>query len=346
MPVWLERAASAMVAPAPTSSDLRGAIEIGLVNNMPDAALESTERQFLELLHAAAGSIPVRIRLYSLPHVPRGDPGREHLRGYHDLEALLNAHLDGVIVTGTEPRASSLLDEPYWRSLSTVIDWALESTTSAVWSCLAAHAAVLHLDGIGRRTLEEKRFGMFDCVRAADHALTEGVPARLRVPHSRCNELSEEALTSCGYTILTRSPEAGVDAFVRRNRSLLVFFQGHPEYDDRALLREYRRDVGRFLRAERDTYPAPPRDYFGRLAGKVLTSYREIAHLQRREELLDDFPTALLERALTPPSRAAVARIYSNWLLYLLARKAEHQPAPAALPRRRTAVPQPAAGIG
>ena len=30
-------------------------IEVGLVNNMPDAALESTEQQFLDLLAAAAG---------------------------------------------------------------------------------------------------------------------------------------------------------------------------------------------------------------------------------------------------------------------------------------------------
>ena len=30
-------------------------VEIGLVNSMPDAALEATERQFAELLSAAAG---------------------------------------------------------------------------------------------------------------------------------------------------------------------------------------------------------------------------------------------------------------------------------------------------
>ena len=33
----------------------RGALSIGLVNNMPDGALRATERQFIHLLRAASG---------------------------------------------------------------------------------------------------------------------------------------------------------------------------------------------------------------------------------------------------------------------------------------------------
>src|SRR2546426_9430860 len=93
-------------------------LEIGLVNNMPDAALESTERQFFELLRAAADEIPVRLRLFSLPDVPRTEAGRQHLSsGYRDIGELWSSRLDGLIVTGTEPRTPSLQDEPYWVSL-------------------------------------------------------------------------------------------------------------------------------------------------------------------------------------------------------------------------------------
>ena len=42
-----------------------------------------------------------------------------------------------------------------------------------------------------------------------------------------------------GYTILSRSPEAGVDSFVKRTRSTFVSFQGHPEYEAATLFREY-----------------------------------------------------------------------------------------------------------
>src|SRR5262245_54141818 len=187
-------------------------LTIGLVNNMPDAALESTERRFLELLRAAAGDVLVRLRLYALPDVPRSETGRRHVRtAYVPIDELWSSDLDGLIVTGTEPRAPSLSDEPYWSSLTQVMDWAEHNTVSAVWSCLAAHAAVLHLDGIGRQLLEDKQFGVFDCAVVNEHPLMTGIPGPIRIPHSRWNALPEQALASRGYSILTRSPDAGVD---------------------------------------------------------------------------------------------------------------------------------------
>ena len=47
-----------------------------------------------------------------------------------------------------------------------------------------------------------------------------------------------------------------MDSFVKKKkRSLFVHFQGHPEYGAQTLLKEYRRDIKRFLRAERETIP-------------------------------------------------------------------------------------------
>src|SRR5262249_23635105 len=162
--------------------------------------------------------------------------------------------------------------------------WAESNGIASVWSCLAAHAAVLHRDGIVRRALADKRFGLFDCVRVADHALMTDMPPRVRVAHSRWNELSEDPLRACGYTILTRSREEGVDTFLKHDKSLALFFQGHPEYDPRALLREYRRDVGRYLRGERETYPCEPHGYFDDEAKSTLAAFREQAMRERREE--------------------------------------------------------------
>jgi homoserine O-succinyltransferase/O-acetyltransferase len=309
----------------PEGTDARELV-IGLLNNMPDAALEATERQFAGLLNAAAGEIPVRMRLFALPDVTRGEDLRRGMSArYGGIDELTNSRLDALIVTGTEPRAHQLADEPYWKSLTHVLEWAQENTLSAVWSCHAAHAAVLHLDGIERHRLDEKRFGLFECVRLASHTLLTGVPDRIRIAHSRCNDLHEEDLAACGYTILTRSPEAGVDAFAKQGRSLLVFFQGHPEYDQRALLREYRRDIGRFLRAERNSYPAMPRGYFDPVAADALTRFQERALLERDERLLDSFPGAFVESRLTPMTRASAVRLYANWLSYLSARRHQMQ---------------------
>jgi homoserine O-succinyltransferase/O-acetyltransferase len=322
-------------------------LDVGLVNNMPDAALESTERQFRDLLQAAAGDLSVRLRLYSLPDVPRGEAGRRHVsNGYSQIDELWSSDLDGLIVTGTEPRAPALPDEPYWGSLTRVLEWAEHNTASTVWSCLAAHAAVLHMDGVRRQALDDKQFGVFDCTIMSEHPLTAGIPGRIRVAHSRWNVLPEDALRSRGYSVLTRSEDAGVDTFVKQRQSLFVFFQGHPEYDERALLREYRRDVGRFLRRERESYPAMPRGYFDQVSTNVLAAFREIAQLERREGMLDSFPFAFLEARLERIGRASVVQLYANWLSYLAAQKARRQSFMPTMPRRyRADATEPAPGV-
>ncbi|HEV8439247.1 MAG TPA: homoserine O-succinyltransferase [Methylomirabilota bacterium] len=297
-------------------------VDIGLINNMPDAALEATERQFLALLDAAADDIVVRLTLYALPDVPRADAGRRHVSTFYSgLADLWDSHLDGLIVTGTEPRAPNLMHEPYWGSLTRVLEWAERHTHSTVWSCLAAHAAVLHLDGVGRRALSDKRFGVFPCARVSEHPLTAALSPRLSMPHSRWNDVPEDALTSCGYRVLTRSPVAGTDMFVKQRRSLFVFFQGHPEYEGNTLLLEYRRDVRRFLRGERESYPPMPVGYFDPATVAAWTVVRERALSDRREEVLADLPTALAAGTVTNTWRSAATRVYRNWLLYMCAQK-------------------------
>ena len=121
--------------------------------------------------------------------------------------------------------------------------------------------------------------------------------------------------------MLTRSEDAGVDAFVKQRKSLFVFFQGHPEYDAMALLLEYRRDIGRFLRGERDTYPPMPQGYFDEEIVSALRALQERALIDRREELLAEFPTAMAAGKVTNTWRSAAETLYRNWLLYICAEK-------------------------
>jgi homoserine O-succinyltransferase len=327
MPLLLDTAKSAAAV------ELRSAncITIGLVNNMPDAALEATKRQFVDLIRAAATGCVVRLKLFAMADVPRSARARENLAGrYRDVAELWNERLDGLIVTGTEPRAKDLEDEPYWAALTAIVDGAREHTASTIWSCLAAHAAVLHSDGIVRRPLKEKLSGVFDCdTVAALPQLPIGAP-RLRVPHSRYNDLPERVLTGSGYHVLTRSAAAGVDMFARVERhSLFVFLQGHPEYDGGSLLREYRRDVGRFLRGEREHYPALPQGYFDEGATAAAKAFRKLAQGERQDEIMRDFPLAALEAGLAAADaggesdwRPSAVGIYQSWIDYLKERRA------------------------
>ena len=297
-------------------------LTIGLINNMPDGAVEWTERQFLDLLDAAAGPTDIHVRLFSLPEIARSETVCRHMNGrYCRFDELWGSRLDALIVTGTEPRAPLLTEEPYWQTFTRLIDWAQTNTISTVWSCLAAHAAVLHMDGIARRQLADKRSGVFECMGVSPHVLLTTVSPRIRVAHSRWNELSEQSLTACNYTILTRSAQAGVDAFVKQTNSLFVFFQGHPEYDRHALLREYRRDIGRFLRRERETYPVVPDGYFKPAAVDALQKFRHRATTTRQEHLIESFPTAFLETGLVPVSTSWATRMYGNWLSHLCDQK-------------------------
>ena len=254
--------------------------------------------------------------------VPRSEQSRRYIdSSYRSIEKLWESQLDGLIVTGTEPVVANLADEPYWGTLTRVLEWAEQNTSSSIWSCLAAHAAVLHLDGIGRRRFNEKRFGLFECAGVTNHELIGGAPTRLRVPHSRWNDIDESDLVNCGYRILTRASDGGVDSFVKQRKSLFVFFQGHLEYEANTLLLEYRRDIGRYLRGERDTYPRMPESYIDEDAAAALTALRMRAIVGRRVELLDEFATSLAERNLTPMWRPAATRVYRNWLTYLYAQK-------------------------
>jgi homoserine O-succinyltransferase len=336
MPVWLDsgpagcRLFTTNPAARPSAQlsfpdDPRKRIEIGLLNNMADSALEQTERQVLKLLHAASADLAIRLRLFALPGVQRAEWGQKHLSRLHYLnsDALWNSDLDGFIVTGAEPRTSDLKKEAYWYELADAFEWADDNTISTVTSCLAVHAAVLHFDGIDRCSLSEKCFGIFEFERISDHPLAEAIPRQFRMPHSRWNAIEERALRASGYEILATSPVGGVDTFIKPKRSLFVFFQGHPEYEAWTLFGEYRRDVGRFLNRERTAYPAMPSAYFDDDSAAIIRAFRDRAIAAPQKGMMAEFPTERLVGKLSDPWRPTAVQTYSNWLRWIAARKAE-----------------------
>jgi len=302
-------------------------LNIAFINNMPDAALEDTELQFFDLLDDSSGDLPICLKLYSLTGIPRTDRGQRHLASYYyPLDELWQSRIDGMIITGTEPRQSNLKDEPYWQVLVDVFDWAERNTISTVLSCLAAHASVLHSDGIGRHPLPDKQFGVFTFAKSASHELISGTEEQIRFSHSRWNEVLAASLTDAGYVVLTQSIDGGVDTFVKKKKqSLFVHFQGHPEYGAETLLKEYRRDIRRFLRKERETYPSIPKSYFDAAGERLMVNFREVvlAGRDRREELMERFPDTAVAGTLRKTWRSTANTIYGNWLQYIVSRKAE-----------------------
>jgi homoserine O-succinyltransferase len=306
-------------------------LEIALVNNMPDQAIDATRTQFVKCLRAGAGEMPIRVSCYILPSVPRGETARRALaRSHEDIEALYARGADALIVTGSEPRADTLENEPYWNDFARLVDWARRHTISALWSCLAAHGVALRLDGVSRRRASEKISGVFACEVDAHDWATRGAAGSILVPHSRHNGLEPGELIKHGYHISSWSREVGVDCFWRREPSLFLFTQGHPEYDADTLAREFRRDALRFLAGERDHFPSAPRNYFSKETEAALDALRRCADSADPSRLAQRLGQIVASESRSPVWAADAERLYRNWLDLVAAEKVREARADAS----------------
>jgi homoserine O-succinyltransferase len=292
----------------------RKALRVAIINNMPDAALIRTEGQFSSLFCLAAGNADIEFTFHSLPVVARSEAMRDHVASrYRPLVELWNDAPDVVVVTGTEPRERDLRHEAYWEPMVEVIDGLDDRGIPAVFSCLAAHLAVLRMDEVVRRSLDKKCFGVFR-EATSDHPLMDGTGQHIWLPHTRWNQVDEADLLRAGYQILSRSTDAGVGFFTKERRANWLFCQGHPEYNGANLLSEYRRDVLRYLAHERATYPDVPSSYFCDESLEVLLAFRKQALARRSVQLGQAFPRVDQWGPTWDAWQPAAVRIIANWL--------------------------------
>jgi homoserine O-succinyltransferase len=301
-------------APA-RSPGIRGEVTVGLINNMDDRALKMTERQFGALVSEAAGDIDVRFRVFALRKIPRSPWAFDYINAYYEpASAAMKGNLDALIITGAQPKADRLNNEPYWEELVELIDWAKTNTASTILSCLAAHAGVFHLDRVERRPLSEKCTGVFAFEAQRAHPFVGEQGHRRPIPHSRYNGVSQSDLEQADYVVLTSSPRHGVDSFTKCFGSQFVFLQGHPEYDANTLAREYRRDIDLYLRGESDRIPARPRGYFGAEAEAKLGAVDSRTHDHRPQQQIPDL--SIIE-ALAPAQaiwRQGAISFFRSWI--------------------------------
>lgn len=297
-------------------------ISVGLVNLMPDAALRATDRQFIRLVSAGADEFDIRVVPFTVAAEQRGEEARRHIAShYTTFESVESRGLDALIVTGANPAQDNLEREAFWSGLGKVLDWATDSTYSILCSCLATHAVLQKYQGIKRTLLPEKRWGVYSHYILKDHRLLDGLSGPIDAPHSHWYDVTREEMESAGLTVVLESDEAGVHMAVDQD-DFHVFFQGHPEYDLVSLLKEYRRELGRYWRGERDDYPPVPEHYFGARAMEQLKAYRPVLEAAKREGRQ---PPRLVEADLLPKNRHSWNEegkvIYRNWLRGIAERK-------------------------
>jgi homoserine O-succinyltransferase len=287
-------------------------LHVGVLNMMPDAALEATERQFYRLVGASNPIAQFYMHPFTLPTLPRGDAARAHIAQYYEtFDTIREAGLDALIITGANVSHANLADESFWDPLIEVIDWAWDNVTSTLCSCLATHAVMQFRHGQRRVKQARKVWGVFEH-RVTDkrHPLVATVNTRFDVPHSRWNDVSHAQFDAAGVKVLVESADAGVHLAVSPDGLRHVFFQGHPEYDTISLLKEYKRDL---LLATADAaapLPPYPTGYFNEQAQAFLAEFNR--RVQAGETLR--FPEPLLLPQIDNTWHDSAEAVVGNWI--------------------------------
>lgn len=292
-------------------------LHIGLLNIMPDAALEATERQFFRLVGACNQIAQFHVHPFTVEGLTRGPVAEQHIRKYYEsFDKIKQDGLDALIISGANVTHDHLQEEAFWQPLTEVFDWAKQNVTSTLCSCLATHAFIQNCYGVERTRLPAKRWGVFPHkIVDKHHPLVAEINSRFDVPHSRYNEVFQSDMERHGLKVLVASKEAGVHLAVSPDGFRVVFFQGHPEYDDISLLKEYKREVLRYYNGERDDYPPHPDHYFDEDVQALLTDYEAHVRTAKAEELpLQPMPEAQIVEHLEVTWRDSAKAVFNNWL--------------------------------
>lgn len=292
-------------------------LHIGLLNMMPDAALAVTERQFMRLVGSANPIVHLWVHPFTVPGLARSPETQAYIDSYYTpFDRLREDGLDALIVSGANVANPRLEDEPFWRPLLEVMEWAIDNVTSVLCSCLATHALVQRFYGVQRRRMLNKRWGVFaHRAVAADHPLLRGTNTRFDVPHSRWNAITSTQLEQAGVRVLIEGLEGDFHMGTSADGLRMIYLQGHPEYDTVSLLKEYKRELTRYLAGELHAAPPYPDHYFSDVAARIAGRHLE-ASLDAREagRPLPEFPEASLVATLDNTWTDTSKAIFNNWL--------------------------------
>jgi homoserine O-succinyltransferase len=294
-------------------------LKCALVNNMPDAAFCATERQFVGLLDAGFGCDTVAVTRHTMAGVPRGEQLQARIAAeYRPLGDITSDPPDLLVVTGSNPIESRIEDERYWSDLCGLLWWGSQNVPVMVLSCLSAHAALAVFDGVERTTLSAKCTGVFAQEVDPTHPLAAGMPeiGTVVLPHSRLNAVPVEAVAAAGYAVALQSKAVGWSVVTKTvGRSNVVLVQAHPEYDPSSLVREYVRDMRRYVGHERDELPCLPRDC---VAGpdwhRLRRLHERVLGGERNPALVAAFPFDEVSARAPWPWRGPALRLYANLL--------------------------------
>jgi len=306
-------------------------LHIGLLNMMPDSALGATERQFFRLIGESNPIAQFYVHPFTLDTLPRGETAQAHIdQHYESFEQIRAAGLDALIITGANVTQPELSEEVFWESLIEIADWAHENVTSTLCSCLATHAVLEFRYSQKREPQPQKKWGVFEhSVIDQKHPLVTDINTRFDVPHSRWNTVHSRQFDDVGLKTLVIGDDGCIHLATSADGFRTVFFQGHPEYDTISLLKEYKREVTRYIAGDLKTYPPLPTGYFGQFESALLREYQSKVLLAKSTDAeIPVFPESLVLPKLDNTWHDTASAVVGNWmgLIYQVTHKDRRKP--------------------
>lgn len=219
-------------------------LRIGILNIMPKG--ETYEPYLLFPLSRTIIQIePIWIRLHTHQYK---STDKEHLeRNYTYFEdAIRNAPLDGLLVTGAPVEEMDYEQVTYWNEITEILTYARTNIYSTVGICWGGLALAKML-GIEKVLYPYKVFGVFE-TRNLDrsHPITGEMDDIFWCPQSRHSGIPDTVLEDeakrGNVHLLAHASKGGYVIFESADRRFLMHL-GHPEYEAQRLVDEYNRDM-------------------------------------------------------------------------------------------------------
>lgn len=216
-------------------------LQIAILNLMPMKI--DTENQLLRLLSNSPLQVEVQL-LKTSSYTPR-NIHKEHLETfYKTLDEIKHNKYDGLIITGAPVEHIEFEEVDYWSEMKEVMDWAAHNSTSTLYICWAAQAALYHFYGVPKYHLDEKMFGVYPhTISNRRVPIVRGFDDVFVAPHSRHTEVRKADIQNVNsIELIAESEKAGAYLAVSKDGKQ-IFVTGHSEYDPLTLKREYERDL-------------------------------------------------------------------------------------------------------
>ena len=248
-------------------------IKIALLNLMP--LKEKTETQFARLL----GFTPLQVELTFLHTTSYQSKNvhKSHLdKFYKKWDDVKDDYFDGFIITGAPVELLPFESVQYWDELKEIFHWTQKHVYSNFFVCWGAQAAIYYYRNIGKHTLKDKAFGIYEHdIFLPNNPFIRGFTDSFPCPVSRHTEVQTHDIATCSELNIIAASKATGACLVEDKKFRALYMFNHLEYDRETLAEEYYRDK------KKNQTIQPPCNYFLDEDDKKLpfNSWRSHAHL-------------------------------------------------------------------